>query len=1289
MSAISRNCSVKPHHRRINIVRAIKALSAAAMLLTPALVQTTALATRTTQGVSNIPLNAQDAMYSVYNFYNLQGLLNDSSLTNADLINYLSTLPGFYSDTPTIYRFIPCGNGSTINGVSNYQSVLNIAGAETFSNPTNDWLQNERNFSFYNGGNFSGSSALGGRAYVPPGYVVYNTQPIELCAAYIGKPPFFYPTATAANSNPTVTVSTGGIATLNLTQDDPASDYLPYASGGYVARTGNLTQPLTVRLQFGGSSVLGTDYAVSYRNAAGQVVRFTNGPVDVVIPVGFAGTFIYVDWLTRFQNQPEKDLVISAVAPMNYLIGTLNSLVNRTLPVNIPNVTFAISSEQTLNSGSVGKFTATRAGGDLTQALTVVYTTDGTAVNGTDYSFLDGSIVIPANQSSVTMDFTIPARSGSVAVPEKSIVIQAQDTGNAYNLGSAAPLNYIIGAYSPSSISVGVENNGTANRGETSDFMISRDPNGDLSQPLTVNYTLSGTATPGTDYRTSSSGKNGSVTIPAGESTATVPVTVPPESGTIAKPEKEITLSVAPGNGYGLPNPAPSGSLTIPAYSPSAIVLSNDGDGFTFTRPATDAGKPLTISYELDGTATNGPDYRVPGNSSGSITIPAGQTSATLPVDVKPNSGSAYEPEETIVLRLKPGSGYDDAATQPSTITIPSYTPLSGSTSSNPPAFILTRPGESDLSKPVEVLYQVSGGSGQFGKDYGMPASGTITIPAGQTVGSLPIQVLPTAEAGKTVSVTLTSPAGHGLGNPSLSYTIQDADIAKKAPVELMGTVQPDGGLLITRPAEDKDNQLDLPYTVTLKHNDGKTELVSGSLPFAPGVESNSIPASALPQVSKEGGTISYDVQPPQGYSIDDSRLVKTIGAKAQPGPSVPQVGVTTDNDAGSDNGGGNGSGNNNTGNNSANSQLNPSFTVDRKPGTDINQPVTIQYEVGGTAIPGLDYVALPGSVTIPSGKSSVTTQIKLLTDPSELAGKTIRIRLLDGAEYDLAAGQGSGQISLNRRPSRPNGNGNGNGGSTTVTGSTSNSNDDDNSNGGGSSSAALVAVPVVGALGAGVAAAMGAFGGGGLLANACPANYSLPGEVVQLAQQVDTDGTVNWESISFSVLPQVDKKPAAMAFTLGQFGDDLGKMSLKNIAEVTGQDMSGMTLSALLGLNPAAKVSDIPGLAEHIAALDGTANKQNVPIAATTPVTAETALSMLLAQRPAMRSMTLAEIDGVMELELQSIGNWQQIPVGQLPGLAEASFDKLFPCLVQPEDRQAVMGDKGLRNGVSGDGRP
>jgi hypothetical protein len=51
-------------------------------------------------------------------------------------------------------------------------------------------------------------------------------------------------------------------------------------------------------------------------------------------------------------------------------------------------------------------------------------------------------------------------------------------------------------------------------------FTVSR--TGDTTQPLTVNYTLAGTATAGSDYAALS----GSVTIPAGAASATVDVAV-------------------------------------------------------------------------------------------------------------------------------------------------------------------------------------------------------------------------------------------------------------------------------------------------------------------------------------------------------------------------------------------------------------------------------------------------------------------------------------------------------------------------------------------------------------------------------------------------------------------------------------------------------------------------------------------------------------------------------------------------------------------------------------------
>lgn len=54
-----------------------------------------------------------------------------------------------------------------------------------------------------------------------------------------------------------------------------------------------------------------------------------------------------------------------------------------------------------------GQFTVTRSGGDNSQAMTVYYSTSGTATPGSDYTALPGSVVIPATQSSAVINVTV------------------------------------------------------------------------------------------------------------------------------------------------------------------------------------------------------------------------------------------------------------------------------------------------------------------------------------------------------------------------------------------------------------------------------------------------------------------------------------------------------------------------------------------------------------------------------------------------------------------------------------------------------------------------------------------------------------------------------------------------------------------------------------------------------------------------------------------------------------------------------------------------------------------
>jgi len=65
--------------------------------------------------------------------------------------------------------------------------------------------------------------------------------------------------------------------------------------------------------------------------------------------------------------------------------------------------------------------------------------------------------------------------------------------------------------------------------------------------------------------------------------------------------------------------------------------------------------------------------------------------------------------------------------------------------------------------------------------------------------------------------------------------------------------------------------------------------------------------------------------------------------------------------------------------------------------------PLTIFYNVSGSALPGADYSALPGSVTIPAGASTVTVNLSPRTDgASDTISRTATVSLNPGAGYTI-----------------------------------------------------------------------------------------------------------------------------------------------------------------------------------------------------------------------------------------------------------------------------------------------
>src|SRR5262249_49213632 len=66
------------------------------------------------------------------------------------------------------------------------------------------------------------------------------------------------------------------------------------------------------------------------------------------------------------------------------------------------------------------------------------------------------------------------------------------------------------------------------------------------------------------------------------------------------------------------------------------------------------------------------------------------------------------------------------------------------------------------------------------------------------------------------------------------------------------------------------------------------------------------------------------------------------------------------------------------------------------------NAPVQVFFTISGTAINGLDYVALPNSVVIPAGSVSVTLPLIVIDDPLVEGPETVTLTLQSNSSYFL-----------------------------------------------------------------------------------------------------------------------------------------------------------------------------------------------------------------------------------------------------------------------------------------------
>ncbi len=331
---------------------------------------------------------------------------------------------------------------------------------------------------------------------------------------------------------------------------------------------------------------------------------------------------------------------------------------------------------------------------------------------------------------------------------------------------------------------------------------------------VTVNYTLDGTATLGTDYTisgvTGNSGsigvrgskrggwgrtaKSGTITIGASP-TGYIQVEIMDDS--VVESSETVILMLASGTGYDVGTTTTTHTLTITdneartpeanfAESTSSEAESVSPRNITVNLIPVPTGN-VTVNYTLSGTAVRGTDYTISGVSSNSGTITVG-TSGTADIPVMITDDSVVEESETVILTLNSGTGYDVGSDSTYTLTITNNdTPEAnfGMSASSEPESVSPRDIAVNLS-PVPIVnvtvnYTLSG-TALRGTDYSISGvssnSGTITVGTSGTA-NIPVEIMDDSavEESETVILTLNSGTGYDVGDDSThTLTITNND---------------------------------------------------------------------------------------------------------------------------------------------------------------------------------------------------------------------------------------------------------------------------------------------------------------------------------------------------------------------------------------------------------------------------------------------------------------------------------------------------------------------------------
>ncbi len=362
------------------------------------------------------------------------------------------------------------------------------------------------------------------------------------------------------------------------------------------ARLGDKSQQLTISFAVSGTATSGSDYT-----PIGNEATFTAGEATAYRVVSALSDSIY---------DPDETVTLTLQSETGYQLAP-----DYSATVTIEGATPAVFVEKIVDAsedGGEGKFRFARTG-DLSQSLTVNYAASGTATSGTDYMPLSGSVTFAAGSAEVDV-LVIPI--DDVAADAGEVVTVTIQTSTGYLVGTLDSATTMIVDNETPVVTVEKITDATEG-GSSGTFRFTR--TGNTVASLTVNYTVSGSATPGTDYTLLS----GSVTFAAGSDTALVDVV--PIDNAVVEGTMTVVVTVTSGSIYGA---VPNGTALVNIIDDDWL---NQNEAPVVHSPATQdlgAGTSITLSSGTgNGVSITDADA---GSSSLQVSLSTGEGTVTL-----------------------------------------------------------------------------------------------------------------------------------------------------------------------------------------------------------------------------------------------------------------------------------------------------------------------------------------------------------------------------------------------------------------------------------------------------------------------------------------------------------------------------------------------------------------------------------------------------------------------------------------------------------------------------------